>query len=248
MSFKQRLQSGESLSGTMVTLASPEVAEMLSLCDFDWLFLDGEHAPLAPLGWQRVIQATGGRCANLLRVPESTEAAMKQALDIGTDGVIVPNVKTADLAKQIVDWCKYPPRGSRGVGLARAHGYGLGFAEYVQSANDDTLVVIQAEHIDAVNNIEDIVKVNGIDCVFIGPYDLSASMGKMGEVDDPDVIAAIDHVAATCKSKNISLGYFGVDANAVRVYRDKGFSLICAGTDAGLLTGAAMQLRESLNS
>ena len=246
MSFKARLNAGDKLYGTMLTLASPEVAEMVSMCDVDWLFLDGEHAPLAPLDWQRVIQATAGRCANLLRIPDDSEAAIKQALDIGADGIIVPAVNSVEQARHVVQCCKYPPQGTRGVGLARAHGYGLTFGDYVARANEELVVIVQAEHIDAVENIEAITAVAGIDCVFIGPYDLSASMGLMGEVTHPDVVAAIDRVRSSCVDKGIALGYFGVDVESVTAYRDSDYGLICVATDAGLLTSSVSQVIDAL--
>jgi len=192
MNFTQRLRGNELLLGTMLTLPSPEVAEMIAVCGYDWLFMDGEHGNLSTLDWQRMLQAVAGRSAAIIRVAAKTESDIKKVLDIGADGIIAPQVNSADEACHVVACCKYPPRGIRGVGLARAQGYGRNFAEYMDSANDRIAVIIQAEHIDAVNNIDDIVKVDGIDAVFIGPYDLSASMGRMGEVDHPEVVEAID--------------------------------------------------------
>ena len=246
MNFTERLRQNELLLGTMLTIPAPEVGEMIAKCGFDWLFMDGEHSPLSTLDWQRMLQAVGGRSAGIIRVPEKSEAAIKKMLDIGADGIIAPQVNNADEARQIVQWCKYPPQGVRGVGLARAQGYGLDFASYVESANDDIAVIIQAEHVDAVNNIEDIVKVEGIDAVFIGPYDLSASMNKMGAIDDAEVVAAIDLVTRACQQNNIALGYFGVDADSVKPYIDKGYKLICTGVDAGFVTQGAQQVLQQL--
>jgi 2-keto-3-deoxy-L-rhamnonate aldolase RhmA len=246
MNFTERLRQNEFLLGTMLTIPAPEVAEMIAKCGFDWLFMDGEHSPLSTLDWQRMLQAVSGKSAGIIRVPEKSEAAIKKMLDIGADGIIAPQVNSADEARQVVEWCKYPPQGVRGVGLARAQGYGLDFASYVESANHDIAVIIQAEHIDAVNNIEDIVKVEGIDAIFIGPYDLSASMNKMGVIDDVEVVAAIDLVTRACQRNNIALGYFGVDAESVKPYIDKGYKLICTGVDAGFVTQGAQQVLQQL--
>jgi 2-dehydro-3-deoxyglucarate aldolase len=246
MNFTERLRQNELLLGTMLTIPAPEVGEMIAKCGFDWLFMDGEHSPLSTLDWQRMLQAVSGRAAGIIRVPEKSEAAIKKMLDIGADGIIAPQVNSADEARQIVEWCKYPPQGVRGVGLARAQGYGLDFASYVESANHDIAVIIQAEHIDAVNNIEDIAKVEGIDAIFIGPYDLSASMNKMGEIDDVEVVAAIDLVTRACQRNNIALGYFGVDAESVKPYIDQGYKLICTGVDAGFVTQGAQQVLQQL--
>jgi len=246
MNFTQRLRDNELLLGTMLTLPSPEVAEMIAACGYDWLFVDGEHGNLSTLDLQRMLQAVAGRSAAIIRVAAKTERDIKKVLDIGADGVIAPQVNSADEARHVVACCKYPPRGIRGVGLARAQGYGRDFAEYMESANDRIAVIVQAEHIDAVNNIDDIVKVDGIDAVFIGPYDLSASMGRMGEVDHPEVVEAIDRVGRACQQNNIALGYFGVSAESVEAYIDKGYKLICAGVDAAFVTQGAEQVLEKL--
>jgi 2-dehydro-3-deoxyglucarate aldolase/4-hydroxy-2-oxoheptanedioate aldolase len=248
MSFCKRLRNNELLLGTMLTIPAPEVAEMISRCGFDWLFMDGEHGPLSILDWQRQMQAVGGRCANILRVPSASERDIKKALDIGADGIIVPMVNDAEQARRVVGWSKYPPRGQRGVGLARAQGYGLDFADYVAAANDETAVIVQAEHIDAVDNIDRIVEVEGLDAVFIGPYDLSASMGKTGEVGDPEVVAAVGRVAEACRRQKIALGYFGLDAASVQSSMDEGYRLICVGVDAGFVTAGASAALEALRS
>lgn len=248
MNFTSRLRQNDLLIGTMLTIPAPEVAEMIAKCGFDWLFMDGEHGALSILEWQRMMQAVGGRCANVLRVPGCTEQDIKKALDIGADGIIVPMVNDAGQAQQAVEWSKYPPRGKRGIGLARAQGYGLDFGDYMATADDGIALIVQAEHSDAVDNIESITQVDGIDAVFIGPYDLSASMGKIGEVEDPEVVAAIDRVTLACRQNNMALGYFGVSAASVRPYIDQGYNLICAGVDAGFVTAGASAVIETFKA
>ncbi len=248
MNFTQRLRENELLLGTMLTLPSPEVAEIIGACGYDWLFMDGEHGNLSTLEWQRVLQAVAGRSAAIIRVAANTERDIKKLLDIGADGIIAPQVNSAETARHVVACCKYPPRGIRGVGLARAQGYGRDFATYMESANDRIAVIVQAEHIDAVNNIDEIARVEGIDAVFIGPYDLSASMGLMGEIEHPDVVAAIDRVGEACKQNDIALGYFGVTAESVEGYIEKGYNLICAGVDAAFVSSGAEQVLEKLKS
>ncbi|MFV2093460.1 MAG: HpcH/HpaI aldolase/citrate lyase family protein, partial [Hyphomicrobiales bacterium] len=195
---------------------------------------------------QRMIQAVADRCACIIRVPQAEEMQIKQALDIGADGIIAPQVNSAEHAQRVADSCKYPPLGRRGVGIARAHGYGLDFADYLATANDRVSVVIQAEHVDAVANIDDIVAVEGIDAVLIGPYDLSASMGKPGEVSDPDVVDAIDTVTRACKRANVGLGFFGVNPEEVKPYIVKGYTLIVCGTDTVFLAGGAANTIDQL--
>lgn len=246
--FATRLKQQELLLGTMLTLPSAETAEIISKCGFDWLFLDGEHGPGSILDWQRVLQAVGARSACVLRVPSCSEVHIKKALDIGADGIIVPTINSAEQARDAVAWCRYPPQGKRGIGLARAHGYGLDFADYMARANDDIAVVLQVEHIDAADNIDAIIAVDGVDAIFIGPYDLSASMGKTGQLDDPEVRAVIDGVAAACKQREMPLGYFGVSAESVKPFIDDGYRLICAGTDASFVTRGALQIIDELKS
>ena len=248
MNFTQRLRQNDLLLGTMLTLPSPELAEIISSCGYDWLFMDGEHGNLSTLDWQRMLQAVAGRSAAIIRVATNSEREIKKILDIGADGIIAPQVNTADEARHVVACCKYPPQGIRGVGLARAQGYGRSFADYMETANDSIAVIVQAEHIDAVNNIEQIVEVEGIDAVFIGPYDLSASMGLMGQVDHPEVVEAIDRVGRACQQRDISLGYFGTTAESVQDYVRKGYHLICAGTDAGFVNAGAEQMLQDLRA
>lgn len=240
--FKSRLMGGQRLLGTMVTLTSPEVAEIMARVGFDWLFVDGEHGPFETRDIQAILQAVGDRSSCLIRVPSTDEIAIKKALDLGAAGIIVPQVNSASQAADVVAFSKYPPDGSRGVGLARAHGYGTSAAEYVSTANEQVLVVIQAEHRQAVENIDSIVRVPGIDCVLIGPNDLSASYGKAGRFDDPEIVEAIQRIESACKAANVPLGIFGVTADSVRPYYERGFNLIVAGIDALFLVRSASQL------
>lgn len=244
--FRKRLQSGELLVGTMVTLGLPEVTEILAASGFDWLFFDAEHAPLDALQMQRMLQGAGPDMPCLVRLAAGNELLIKKALDIGAAGIIAPMVNSAEEAEQVVRWSKYSPLGTRGVGLGRAHGYGLSFQEYIDQANENVAVVVQAEHIKAVENIETIVKVNGVDAVLIGPYDLSASLGLLGQVEHPEVVSAIDHVTRVCHTAGIPLGYFGVSANAVKPYIERGYTLIIAGVDTLMMGQAARRLLEKI--
>ena len=247
--FNQRLKGGETLLGTMVTIGAAEVAEILVGIGFDWLFVDGEHGPIEVAELQRILQAVSDRTPVLVRVPAIDEVPIKKALDLGVHGIIVPQVSTVEQVKQVVRFTRYPPLGGRGVGMGRAHGYGANFEEYIKVANDRLCVVVQAEHLDAVENIERIIEVEGFDAVLVGPYDLSASMGRMGEVNHPQVVKAIEHVAEVCRTAKIPLGIFGSNAEAVRPYMDRGFNLIVASVDTMLLSEASkkllMQLRET---
>lgn len=242
-SFRDRLRQHRQLLGTMLTLSDPTVAEILAAVDFDWLFIDGEHGPLDAAQLQRLLQVVGrAGPACLVRTPSHEDFWIKRVLDLGAAGVIVPQVNSAAIAEQVVASARYAPAGQRGVGLARAHGYGIDFARYVAEANDQVCVVVQAEHAEAVEHIESIVQVPGIDAVLIGPYDLSASMGLMGEITHPDVQAAIAKVTSTCHSAGIPLGIFGVQPAALADYVAQRYSLLVAGVDALMLATAARGL------
>jgi 2-dehydro-3-deoxyglucarate aldolase/4-hydroxy-2-oxoheptanedioate aldolase len=240
--FRQRLLDGERLVGTIVTLAAPEVSELLAGLGFDWLFVDAEHSPLSMHEAQVLLQAAGPDCPCLVRVPAGDEVWIKKALDIGAAGVIVPQVHTAEQARRVVRLCRYPPQGARGVGVARAHGYGTRFQEYLQTANEQVTIVIQAESAQAVDQIQSIVEVPGIDAVLIGPYDLSSSLGKPGQLDDPTVQGAIATVTETCQRAGMPLGAFGVNAPAVRPFLERGFTLIAVGIDTLFLSAAASEV------
>ena len=242
MNFRQRLLACEKLLGTMQTLNSPAISEMLAEIGFDWIFVDAEHAVFELSDVQAILQAVGNEISCLVRIPQLGEAYIKQFLDLGASGIIIPQVNSAEQARSVVQFSRYSPLGSRGVGLGRAHRYGLKFQEYVESANDEVVVVVQAEHIDAVNNIESIVQVTGIDCVLVGPYDLSASMNKTGQVDHPEVIDAINHITTVCRDAKMPLGIFGVNADSICHYAQQGFTLLVAGTDTILLSQSAKKL------
>jgi 2-keto-3-deoxy-L-rhamnonate aldolase RhmA len=244
--FRARLRSREMLLGTMVTLPTPAVAEIFAALGFDWLFVDGEHGPLETSELGAILQAASREVACIVRVPAVDHVAIQKALDLGAAGIIVPQVNTPAEAADVVKFARYPPQGARGVGLARAHGYGLRLKEYLQHANDEIAVIVQAENVRAVENIEAIVQVPGVDAVLLGPYDLSASLGKMGQVDHPDVVAAIARVTDVCRAASMPLGYFGVTAAAVRPYVERGYTLIVAGVDALYLGQGAKALLAEL--
>jgi 2-dehydro-3-deoxyglucarate aldolase len=245
-SFAGRLRRRELLLGTIVTLPAPAVAEVLSAGGLDWLFVDTEHAALDVLAAQGLLQAARVPC--IVRVPDGGEATLKKALDTGAAGVVVPMVNTAQAAKSIVSFCKYPPRGVRGVGLVRAQGYGFDFQRYVAGANEETVVVVQCEHIAAVEAIDAIVAVDGVDAVFVGPYDLSGSMGRLGEVEHPDVLAAIARVAEACRRASKALGIYVGSAAKAKPFIAQGYTLVAVGMDTIHLGEAARSIAGALRT
>jgi 2-dehydro-3-deoxyglucarate aldolase len=245
-SIRTRIARGDLLVGTIVSLPSPDIAEILSRAGFDWLFVDLEHSALGIREAQAILQAVQPHTACLVRVPAIDEAWVKKALDAGAEGIILPQVKTSLQCRRAVELCRYPPAGVRSVGIARAHGYGFDFQGYVASANDDTAVVVQIEHIEAVAGIDDILAVPGVDAVFVGPYDLSASMGKAGQTTAADVQQAISRVRESARRARIPLGIFGATAEAAAPYIQQGCTLVAVGTDTLLLGKAARDVRSCL--
>jgi len=237
--FRERLRRGDRLVGTLLGLAAPELAEIAVDAGFDWLFIDMEHGALETRDVLRMVQAVREPCACLVRVPETSEMWVKKALDTGAAGIIVPHVNGPEEAARAVQWSKYPPQGCRSVGFSRANRYGTRFQENVDTANAETVVVAQVEHIDGVRSIEAILAVPGIDAVFIGPYDLSASLGKPGRLQDPDVQDAIRMVAAACARSRVPVGIFSAGAAGALKALEDGYTLVCAGVDTGLFAEAA---------
>ncbi len=244
--FPTRLRHKETLLGTLVTLDSPSVAEILAQTGFDWLFIDMEHSPLDPAAAQAILQAVGDKCPCVLRAPLNDEIWIKKALDVGASGLIVPQVNSAAEAERVVRWAKFPPQGTRGVGVARANAYGTRLAEYLSKANDEIAIIVQIESTAAVNAIDDIIQVDGVDAVFVGPYDLSSSMGKPGQVADPEIQSAIARVRQAALSSDKSLGIFAASAEVAKGYMREGCNFIAVGVDTLMLANAAKGALETL--
>jgi 2-keto-3-deoxy-L-rhamnonate aldolase RhmA len=179
-------------------------------------------------------------------VPANDETWIKKCLDIGASGIIVPQIMTFEDAAYAVRCCKYPPQGTRSIGISRAQGYGAEFQDYVASANNDIAVILQIENRSAVDHIEEICNLPGIDALFVGPYDLSAGMGKTGLTTDPEVQNAISQVKHCADRAGIPLGIFGVSEEALKPYIENGYSLIAAGIDTMIFGEAAGRLAHFL--
>ena len=220
-------------------MPSAAVAEVLSDVGYDWLFVDGEHGPMGIESIASILRAAQHRCPCMVRIPALEEVWVKRALDAGADGIIAPLVNSAEAARQVVAWSKYPPEGRRSIGGGRAHGYGRTFDRYLSRANENVALVIQIEHVEGARRIESILEVEGIDAVFIGPYDLSGSLGMPGRISEPDVQAHIRNVRDACQARGKPLGIFTADAEAARPYIDQGFVLLAVGADAVHLGEAA---------
>lgn len=247
MNFRSRLLKKERFLGTLCTMDCSEAAEILSRSGFDWLFLDLEHSAMGPPEAQKLLQAVGDRVPVLIRVESGDEEGIRKALDTGACGIIVPHVNSPSEAERVVRLSKYPPEGTRSIGPGRASNFGNAMADYMARANEETAVVVQIEHIDAVAEVERIAEVKGLDALFIGPYDLSGSLGKPGKVDGPEVTKAIDRTLTAAAANHLAAGIFAGSAASASAYLEKGFSLLAVASDGILLGGAAASLLEELN-
>ncbi len=242
-SLRQRLRAGETVLGSWINSGSPIVAELMAACGFDFLCVDVEHSAVDLPQTQPLFQAIrSGRpdCAALVRLHGVDYSFVKRYLDAGAQGVIAPLVRTRIEAEQLVQATKYPPQGLRGVGFCRANAYGLRVGEHFARANDEILVAVQIEHIDAVRNIDAILGVPGIDAVFIGPYDLTASMGIAAQFAHPDYLAARAAILAACRKHGIVPGIHVVQPapEEARLRIAEGYRLIAYSLDITMLTTA----------
>ena len=214
MSLKNKLKNNQLSIGSWIMMNTPMSVEVMALAGFEWLVIDIEHTSIDLETTQALIttiQAKGIKA--LVRVSKNEEVIIKKVLDMGADGIIVPMVNSKEDAIQAVNFAKYPPFGKRGVGLYRASGYGTTFEAYKQWVEEELVIIAQIEHIDAVENIDEIINVEGIDGTIIGPYDLSGSMGHPGEFEREDVKDAVEKVLDSCKKNNIPSGFHVVDTN-----------------------------------
>jgi 2-dehydro-3-deoxyglucarate aldolase len=204
--------------GSWLQLADPALAEMMARGPFDWLTIDLEHTStsISEAGRMiRIVSLAGKPC--YVRLSGHDPAQVKRVLDAGAEGVIVPNVNTPEQAAAMVAAATYPPRGSRGVGLGRAQDYGTGFSAYRERIDGDLVVIAQVEHIEGVDNLAEIVEVEGISGFFIGPYDLSASLGHPGEFEHPDYLAAMERVRSVVQSSDKPAGLHVVEPDVERL-------------------------------
>ena len=220
--------------GSWVTLNHFSIAEIMADAGFDWLCVDMEHSVTDYYEAEQLIatiQSKGIKA--FVRVGENNTRIIKRVLDAGADGIIVPMVKSREEALKAVEAVKYPPLGKRGVGLARAQQYGFGFEEYKDGKAKEIPVIAQIEHIDAINNLEEILELEGIDGTFIGPYDLSGSMGKPGQYHDADVKEVLKRYEEIVKNYDKLIGYHVIepDAKLVEEKIEKGYNFIAFSLD-----------------
>jgi 4-hydroxy-2-oxoheptanedioate aldolase len=238
-SLRGRLLAGARLTGTFVQTPSPVVPELLGSLGIDFVCIDQEHSAIGVETLQALVAgaAVGGLPA-VVRVPDAAGPYVAAALDAGAAGVIVPRVDSAAAAAGVVRAARYPPSGERGLGPGRAAGYGRAIPEALAHANDATLVGIQIETRAALAALDEIVAVDGVDLVFVGPGDLSASLGLEGGLRDPRLAELVGDVIARARSAGRAAGVFALDAEAARTWLDRDVQFVVVGSDLTFLADA----------
>ena len=230
--------------GTLLSIDHPAIVEIARLAGFDWLWIDGEHGSFNEISAATACAVNSGGPPAFVRLPDRSPTAIKRFLDIGCDGIILPQVSTTIELDEIARAALYPPRGERSIGLTRAHGYGSRFAEYL--GNKSYAVVIQIESVHGVESAAALIKHSVVDAVIIGPYDLSSSFGLPGEIDSPPVANAINSVRSLCRLAGKPCGIFAASAEKARTYAQMQFELIAVGIDSTTLLNGFVALRKCL--
>lgn len=241
--IKAKLLEGKPIVGQWLSIASPALTELIANIGMDWLLIDTEHSAAS---WETVEDMVrsmkGTEVVPLIRVGDNDPALIKQALDRGASGVVVPMVNTAEEAARAVEFAKYPPAGSRGVAATRASGYGRNLEEYYSKWNEESIVVIQIETSEALQNIDEIAAVHGVDVLFLGPVDLSANIGVFLDFEHPSFIEATSRVLEAAENHGKAAGYMAMNASAAIEKIEEGFKFIALGTEARVINLAVGNL------
>ncbi len=241
--FKAALKNGEPQLGIWSSLCSPLVVEMLANAGFDWTLIDAEHSPLEIADLLPLLQAAAsGPATPAVRPPWNDRVLIKRILDIGAQTLLIPFVETPEEAAEAVRSCRYPPAGVRGVaGATRASGYGR-IKDYLRRADEELCILAQVETGEALSRLAEIAATNGVDGVFIGPSDLSASMGHLGNPGHADVQTAIKNAAGTIRGAGKAAGILATSATDAQRYLDWGYGFVACGIDIRLLSAGLEDL------
>lgn len=238
--LREKMKEGRVALGTWVTIGHPDVPDIFEAMGFDWLVFDGEHAPLGRESLGAMIQAVDdSKVCPLVRVGATDQFLVKSALDMGAHGVVCPLVNSGKDAEQAVSYVKYPPWGVRGVAPRKAADYGLSFPQYLRTANDVTLTVAQIETRAALERLDEIVSTRGVDVAFVGPTDLTVSMGLLDDRSNPKVVEAMKAVIAACESHHKVPGVLAATPEEASRDVALGFRFIGLGSDTRFMMGGA---------
>jgi 2-keto-3-deoxy-L-rhamnonate aldolase RhmA len=249
--FRQLLSSARNHThvGTWVMSASPIVAEAIGHAGFDWGVLDMEHTPLDLMDLVHMLQAVGNtKMVPVVRVPWNDTVLVKRVMDAGAQSLLFPFVQNADEARRAVAATRYPPQGVRGLaGMSRGSKFGT-LPDYFNTANSLMSVIVQLETAQAVAELEAIGAVDGVDAIFLGPADLSATMGHVGQLTHPEVMGLMGQAALRCRAIGKPVGTVGGTPELVAQYRAMGFDYVAVASDLGLLMRGAQAAVRALHS
>ncbi len=243
--FRQKLHARETVLGMWLSTSHPMLAEMAGVCGYDWLLIDGEHAPNdIPLMMSQLQAINASSSAAIGRPPVNEQTLIKQYLDIGFYNLLIPFIESREQAEYAVAATRYPPDGVRGVaGMTRASAYGTE-PDYFKCVNENIGVILQIESRAGVEAAEEIVATKGVDAVFIGPSDLSAAYGCLGQPQHPDVQAAIRHVHEVATAAGKASGILAIVPDDAKRYIDMGVSFVGVGVDLSVYKNALISLRD----
>jgi len=230
--------------GSWITLAHPSIAEIMASSGFDWIAIDLEHSVITIREAEELIRVINlSNVISLVRLTSNDPDQIKRVMDAGACGIIVPMVKSIDDVNRAVDAVKYPPFGTRSVGLARAQKYGQSFDEYLDWQKSESIIIVQIEHIDAVNNLEEIFSVGGVDGYIIGPYDLSASLGVPGQFEDPTFLNAMERVKKVSHDMKIMGGIHIIEPKPEQLQQriNEGYQFIAYSLDIRMIDVACRE-------
>ncbi|MCV9967345.1 HpcH/HpaI aldolase/citrate lyase family protein [Pararhizobium sp. BT-229] len=244
--FKAAIRQDQFQLGLWVALASPYAAEVVSGSGYDWLLIDGEHGPNdIPLLSAQIAAVARSGSHPMVRLPIGETWMIKQVLDTGAQTLLIPMVESVEQAQALVRAVRYPPHGIRGVGaaLGRASHFSR-IGDYLETANDEICLIVQIESRAGLAALDDIAALDGVDGLFIGPSDLAADMGFLGQPGHPKVTAAIKDAFERIKKAGKARGIMTLSLDQARLYRDMGANFMAIGTDVTLLVNATTRLRE----
>ena len=247
--LREKLQSGQPLFAAGISLCDPIVVEALAET-VDLFWIDLEHSPINfETLVSHLIAARAGGAPALVRIPSGDVAWIKRVLDIGAEGIICPQLATVDSIRQFVSNCRYPPAGTRGFGPRRPTNYGrISGDAYLEHANREVFVTVQIEHVELVDQLDEIVAIDGLDCIAIGPNDLSGTMGKLGKIKDPEVLAVIQKIIDKSRAAGIPVGVgMGTDLDYARTVLGMGASWVQCGGDCDYMLQFATQVADGVH-